>query len=171
MKTSSNTLKQKLILALFGSLTFTSAMATSEGYKVKKPIASHQEQQNDSKQQAESQKYHGVYYGVLPCNDCAGIMVTLSLKNRNNYLLVSQKAKNSAREYFEKGKYDWNEQTKIVTLSPFKKSQTRKYRINDDNTLTELSSKGVPLKATQKNTSYRLYQKEMDEKKALMHIR
>jgi len=156
MKILSTAIKLKLILILLGSLTFNQAMAVST---------------NDSKDQAESQKYHGVFYGVLPCKDCVGTKVTLSLKNRNNYLLVTQPAKNSAREYFEKGKYNWDEKTKIVTLSPRKKSVVRKYKINKNNTLTELSSKGIPLKATQKNTSYVLHQKEMEQKKTLMHIR
>jgi len=156
MKILSTTKKQKLILILLGSLTFNQAMAASA---------------NDSKDQTESQKYHGVFYGVLPCKDCVGTKVTLSLKNRNNYLLVTQPAKNSAREYFEKGKYNWDEKSKIVTLSPRKKSVTRKYQINKNNTITELSSKGIPLKANQKNTSYVLHQKETQQKKALMHIR
>jgi len=114
---------------------------------------------------------HGVYYAVLPCKNCAGTMVTLSLKNRNNYLLVTQQAKSSAREYFEKGKYTWDDESKLVTLTPRKKSTVKTYQINDNNTITQLSSKGIPLKANQKNTSYVFFQKEMKEKKQLMHIR
>ena len=154
MKIITSSLKQSLILLLLGSLAFNQAMAASEKDTVEKAKEIPQQHENHS-------KYHGVFYGVLPCKDCAGTKVTLSLKNRNNYLLVTQPAKNSAREYFEKGKYTWDDETQIVTLTSRKNSAIRKYQINVDKTLTELSPKGIPLKASQKNTSYALRQKEM----------
>ena len=40
----------------------------------------------------KSQIFRGVYYGYLPCDYCAGIKMTLSLKNKKNYLLVTQYA-------------------------------------------------------------------------------
>ena len=162
MKIITTSLKQNLILILLGSLTFNQVMAASEKDTVGKAKAIPQEHKNHS-------IYHGVFYGVHPCKDCPGTTVTLSLKNRNNYLLATQPAKNSAREYFEKGKYTWDDETQIVTLTSRKNSAIRKFQINDEKTLTELSAKGMPLKASQKNTSYVLRQKEMGPKKALMH--
>ena len=91
----------------------------------------------------KSQEFHGVFYGFLPCNDCNGIKTTLSLKQKNNYLLVTQSAKDSSREYYEKGKYSWNDETQTVILTPNKKSETRQYHIEDDGTLVQLSSGGA----------------------------
>ena len=91
----------------------------------------------------KSQEFHGVFYGFLPCNDCNGIKTTLSLKQKNNYLLVTQPARDSSREYYEKGKYSWNDETQTVTLTPNKKSETRQYHIEDDGTLIQLSSGGA----------------------------
>ena len=162
MKKTTTSLKKNLILILLGALAFNQAMAASEKDTVEKATAIPQEHKNHA-------KYHGVFYGVLPCKDCVGTKTTLSLKNKNNYLIVTQPAKNSAREYYEKGKYTWDDETQIVTLTSRKNSAIRKYQINNESTLTELSPKGIPLKTSQKNTSYVLRQKEMVEKKALMH--
>ena len=161
MKIITTSLKQSLKIILLSSLAFNQAMAASEMDTVEKAKAIPQQHNNQS-------KYHGVFYGVHPCKDCPGTTVTLSLKNRNNYLLATQAAKNSAREYFEKGKYTWDDETQIVTLTSRKNSAIRKFQINDEKTLTELSAKGGPLKASQKNTSYVLRQKAMVQNKTLM---
>lgn len=90
----------------------------------------------------ESQKYHGVYYGYLPCKDCAGIKMTLSLKNKRNYLLVTQHAQASTREFYEKGKYTWDDKNHIVTLVNRNDSSVRKFRIKNDSALIQLTSEG-----------------------------
>lgn len=90
----------------------------------------------------KSLDFHGVFYGYLPCSDCNGIKTTLSLKQNNNYLIVTQYARESSREYFEKGKYDWNEETKSVILTSNKDSTIRKYNIEDEGTLIQLNNDG-----------------------------
>jgi uncharacterized lipoprotein NlpE involved in copper resistance len=97
----------------------------------------------------EKQKFRGVYYGYLPCEDCDGIKSTLSLKNKNNYLLVTQYAKTSTREYFEKGKYVWDDKLSRVTLTSRKDSSIRKYHIKDEGTLILLNSDGTAMKVDQ----------------------
>ena len=94
----------------------------------------------------KSQEYRGVYYGFLPCDDCLGVKMTLSLKNNTNYLLVTQYTKESAREYFEKGKYNWDDDSKTLVLTSNKDGSKRKYIIKDDNALVQLSSDGLPIK-------------------------
>ncbi|HCT98820.1 MAG TPA: copper resistance protein NlpE [Methylococcaceae bacterium] len=94
----------------------------------------------------KSQEYRGVYYGFLPCADCLGVKTTLSLKHNTNYLLVTQYTKESAREYFEKGKYDWNEETKTLVLTSNKDGSQRKYLIKDDNALIQVNSDGSQMK-------------------------
>jgi uncharacterized lipoprotein NlpE involved in copper resistance len=171
MKIVTMPLSQKLILILLSTLAFNQAyaasdMQTKQGAKVEQTKDHSKHQQHRS----ESQEYRGVFFGFVPCKDCEGIKTTLSLKNRNNYLLVTQVAKTSSREYFEKGKYNWDEKTNILTLTPRKKSEIRKYRINDEKTLVQLSSTGNPLKSNQKNTSYVLLKNKNVRKSATMHM-
>lgn len=97
----------------------------------------------------ESQKFRGVYYGYLPCKDCAGIKMTLSLKNKQNYLLVTQHAQASSREYYEKGKYTWDDKTGIVTLVSRKNGKIQKLRIKDAGALIMLSPDGEAMKGDQ----------------------
>ncbi|MBL6985969.1 MAG: copper resistance protein NlpE N-terminal domain-containing protein [Methylobacter sp.] len=91
----------------------------------------------------KSLEFHGVFYGYLPCEDCDGIKATLSLKQKNNYLLVTQPAKDSSKEFFEKGKYSWDDDKQIVILTPRKESTARQYYIENEGTLIQLNSDGM----------------------------
>jgi uncharacterized lipoprotein NlpE involved in copper resistance len=93
----------------------------------------------------KSLDFHGVFYGYLPCNGCNGIKTTLSLKQNNNYLLVTQPAKDSSREFYEKGKYTWDEETHSVVLTPRKEASPRQFLIKDEGTLVQLNSDGTPM--------------------------
>jgi len=93
----------------------------------------------------KSSDFHGVFYGFLPCDDCNGIKVTLSLKQKNNYLMVTQLAKESTREFYEKGKYTWDEENQTVVLTPRNQSIPRHYRIKDEGTLVQLDNGGRPI--------------------------
>lgn len=98
---------------------------------------------------SKTQKFRGIYYGYLPCETCAGIKMTLSLKNKSNYLLVTQYAQSSNREYFEKGKYIWNSKTDLVTLTAKKDKKVRKLIIKDEGSLIVLSPEGTQMKGDQ----------------------
>jgi uncharacterized lipoprotein NlpE involved in copper resistance len=91
----------------------------------------------------DSQKFRGVFYGYIPCNDCKGIKTTLSLKQNNNYLLVTQPARDSSREFYEKGKYYWNDENQTLVLTPNKEGEARRYHIEDEGTLIQLDSEGL----------------------------
>ena len=93
----------------------------------------------------KSLEFHGIFYGYLPCNDCNGIKTTLSLKQNNNYLLVTQPARDSSREFYEKGKYSWNEENHTVILTPRQESNPRHYLIKDEGTLIQLNSDGTEM--------------------------
>lgn len=97
--------------------------------------------------------FRGVFYGYLPCKqkDCDGIKTTLSLKQKNNYLLVTQYAKASTREYYEKGKYAWDEDSHILTLTPRKQAAKRQFRIQDEATLIQLNGDGTPIAGNPKD--------------------
>lgn len=170
MKIIPISLKQALTLVFLSPLAFTQAIAAPEMDVMGKTKVIPQKHQGHSKNLAKKQQYHGVFYGFLPCKDCEGTKTTLSLKNRNNYLLVTQPSKASAREYFEKGKYIWDAKSKTVTLTSRKDSTIRKYRITDEETLTQLSSKGTSLKTSQKNTSYLLHKRDMKRTNRAGHM-
>ena len=97
----------------------------------------------------EKQKFRGIFFGYLPCDHCAGIKMTLSLKDKNNYLLVTQYAQASNREFYEKGKYNWDEKSRTVTLTSRKDSKVQKLQIKNADTLIMLSPEGKPMKGDQ----------------------
>ncbi len=113
MRALNKQFKHNLALLLFSSVfSAMPAMAATdleaqEGF-VRAIAKSHQKETDHSAHENppdKSLEFHGVFYGFLPCNDCTGIKTTLSLKQKNNYLLVTQYAKESSREFYEKGKY------------------------------------------------------------------
>ncbi len=139
------TLSLKLTLTSLGFLTI-----------ILNPALADPDNQADKRQQ-----FRGVYYGVLPCRGCPGIVATLSLKNKKNYLLVTQKSKESTREFYEKGKYDWDETSGLVTLTSRKDSSIRKLRIKNDETLIMLSFDGIDMKNNPKK--FTLTKREQQE--------
>lgn len=155
MQTLKKQLKQKLTLISFGILLLAlhPAMAKTDQEDQEKllraRVMSKQESTDHSAHVApidKSQEFHGVFYGYLPCDDCNGIKTTLSLKQKNNYLLVTQPARESSREYYEKGKYSWNDETQTVVLTPNKESTTRQYHIENEGTLVQLNSDGARMR-------------------------
>ena len=145
MKSLTNSSKQKLTIILLSvlSVSFNPAMAKSD----KQTTGDHAKHVIPVD---ESQEFRGVYYGVLPCKDCPAIKATLSLKNKQNYLLVTQQAQTSSREYYEKGKYSWDDKSRIVTLVARKDSSIRKFRIKNEATLIMLTPEGEAMTGDQR---------------------
>ncbi|ASF46112.1 copper resistance protein NlpE [Methylovulum psychrotolerans] len=143
-------LKQKMALLCFGSLLLTQQVLAETDFASQQRLLEARVLNNEKKGDHSAHlkpvekalEFHGVFYGYLPCKDCDGIKATLALKQNNNYLLVTQPAKESSREYYEKGKYTWNEDTRIVVLTARKDASTRQYRIEDEGTLIQLNSDG-----------------------------
>ncbi len=145
-------LKYPLAFVLFSSLFVThSAIAetdlSAQESFLKARVKSHGKEGDHADHAApvdKAKQFHGVFYGFLPCNDCLGIKTTLSLKNNNNYLLVIQYTRESAREIFEKGKYVWNDETKTVQLMPRKPNvPAKRYHIENENSLIQLNEDGT----------------------------
>jgi ssDNA-binding Zn-finger/Zn-ribbon topoisomerase 1 len=104
---------------------------------------------NHLKPVEKSQEFHGVFYGFLPCKNCNGIKATLSLKQNNLYLLVTQPAQESSKELYEKGKYTWDDEKHNVTLTPRNDASIKQYYIKDEGTLIQLNDDGTPMKPDQ----------------------
>jgi hypothetical protein len=144
-----------LTLALCGALLFAANVARAESdmqiqERVLKARELTREQQTGHAAHVnpvdKNQEFHGVFYGFFPCSDCNGIKMTLSLKQNNNYLLVTQPARESSREFYEKGKYSWNDDTHTVVLTPRKQeAPPHQYFIKEQGTLIQLNEDGKPM--------------------------
>lgn len=149
MQVVKKSFKRKLPLILLSILALTSTtvlaatdLTAQENY-LRARVINHQHDAHVTPVE-KSKEFHGVFYGFLPCNDCNGIKVTLSLKQNNHYLLVTQPARESSREFFEKGKYDWNDETNTVTLTPRDGEVEKRYLIKDEGTIALLNDDGKP---------------------------
>jgi len=157
MQTLTKNLKQKLMLILcaFFTMAANPVMAKSDkqtmGDVQKARMALRGgDHAAHLKQLPEDERFKGVYFGYLPCDHCAGIKHTLSLKNRHNYLLVTQYAQASNKEFYEKGKYTWNKSKQLVTLVARKDKKISYYRIKDGgDSLIKLDDEGRKMKGNQ----------------------
>ncbi len=123
------------ILAISSHSVFALTDQEAQEKFLKARVESHQDAIDHSAHHAEkdsSQEFHGVFYGFIPCKDCNGIKTTLSLKQNNNYLLVTQPARESSREFYEKGKYVWDDENHTVTLTPKNDAVSHAYFIKDE---------------------------------------
>jgi NlpE N-terminal domain len=143
-------LKKQVIVLLGGGLlaTLNLGWAESDVQMYEQALRAREMKQHanhaDMDAPENGAEFRGVYYGFLPCSDCDGLKMTLSLKQSNNYLLVSQYARASSREDYEKGKYSWDEQARKVVLTPRNKSlAVRQFHIEDDATLIQLNADGA----------------------------
>jgi hypothetical protein len=146
-----NQSKLNLALLLFSSLLVAMPVMAGTDFEAQQSFAklrANDDQVTDHTAHAnpvdKNQEFHGVFYGFLPCSDCTGIKATLSLKQNNNYLLVTQSAKESSREFYEKGKYSWNDKDNTVVLTPSKGGEnTRYYHIENEGKLIQLNDDGT----------------------------
>ncbi len=137
-----------LISALFS--TYSSVMAetdfASQERLLRARVKNYEQKTDHSAHLKPVEKhleFHGVFYGYLPCTDCNGIKATLSLKQNNNYLLVTQPAKESSKEFYEKGKYTWDDDNQIVVLTSRKDGLKRQYYIENDGALVQMNNDGM----------------------------
>ncbi|WP_347985977.1 copper resistance protein NlpE [Methylomonas sp. AM2-LC] len=163
MQTSNNKIIKNMTLILIGALLplMNTAWAESDMKLQEKALMARElsrkqaagiTDHSEHMQEADvSTNYRGVFFGYLPCKekDCDGLKMTLSLKQKSNYLLVSQYAKASSREYFDKGKYIWDDETHTLSLTSNKDDLKRKFIIKDEGTLTLLNSDGKPMPGDQ----------------------
>jgi hypothetical protein len=154
MKALTSTPKQKLALILITvfSTAFNPAIAQSDKQMMSDVQKARRALRGGTelKQLPEDERFKGVYFGYLPCDYCAGIKHTLSLKNRHNYLLVTQYAQASNKEFYEKGKYTWDKSKQLVTLVARKDKKITYFRIkNNGDSLIKLDDNGRKMKGNQ----------------------
>lgn len=92
----------------------------------------------DTHNAKNSLDYVGEYEGVIPCADCPGIKIHITLKNNEEYKLVySYQDRDGV--YTEEGKFSWDKSGSKITLE--KSDSFNKYFVGE-NTLTMLDTKG-----------------------------
>lgn len=160
MQTLNKTIKTNATLILLGGLlsTLNCAWAESDKQLQEKTLKAREMMNHQGMDHAEhmgggenTNGFRGVFYGYLPCKEegCDGFKMTLSLKQRDNYLLVTQYAKASSREYYDKGKYAWDDNTHLLTLTSNKDGSKRLFTIKDEGTLIHLNNDGLPMTGDQ----------------------
>lgn len=147
MRASTKQLKYILFASLLSAVPAMAATDFEAQQSYLKALAKNHQKEADHAAHENhidrSLEFRGVFYGFLPCNDCTGIKATLSLKQNNNYLLVTQYAKESTKEFYEKGKYSWDDDNRTVVLTPSKGGTvTRHYHIENEGTLIQLNDDG-----------------------------
>jgi copper homeostasis protein (lipoprotein) len=164
MQTLKKQKKTYLAVIIFSSLlsALTPALANSDKAMQDKllrqrEVLQHGEHAGHVAEANKGPDFKGVYYGYFPCKeeDCSGIKMTLSLKRNNNYLLVTQPAKPSSREFYEKGKFTWNDNTLTVVLDPKDDIPGKQYRIVDEATLIQLNADGSAMAGDQDDFTLR----------------
>jgi hypothetical protein len=154
------TITKKTMFMLVSASVFASASVWAESdmqlqeKALKARELSHHQGMDHAAHEAEGDEtggFRGVFFGYFPCpeKDCDGLKITLSLKQKNNYLLTSQLAKASSREYYEKGKFNWDEGKHILSLTPSKNGEARQFSIKSDSTLVQISNDGKPMPGNQ----------------------
>jgi copper homeostasis protein (lipoprotein) len=116
-------------------------------------------QDKDAHHAQEDIDWPGIYLGFTPCGDCAGVKTTLALNKNHNYVLMTQFIGKSDREFVEKGKYTWDNSSKIITLTPRKNATIHQYVVSE-NKLTQLDTDGKPFTGEQAKR-YVLHRKDV----------
>lgn len=161
MQTLTRKIKKNVALIVVGVLlpSFNAVWAESDKQLQEKTLKAREMLRNEAMDHSahtqstdRSEGFRGIFYGYLPCPqpDCDGFKMTLSLKQKNNYLLVSQYARESSREHYDKGKYNWDDKTHLLTLTSNKEGAAKRlFSIKDAGTLIHLQTNGQPMPGDQ----------------------
>ena len=98
------------------------------------------EELSDGHRTQHSLDWTGKYSGVIPCADCAGIELKISLMKEGVFLKSSVYLGKSDKAVIEKGRIEWHEQGSAITLIP-EDGEASIYRIGESH-LQKLDSQG-----------------------------
>lgn len=113
-------MKKKLLLVLGASL-FLAACNDPKKDEVVTPAEVEQNTQTEFEQEHTAQNsldWAGIYKGELPCADCSGINVELTLEDNGQYLYKQTylDTRDGDQTFDEKGSFTWNNKGQVVTL-------------------------------------------------------
>lgn len=114
-------MKKRLVLVLGAALLLTAC--GEEAAKMDSVTPATIEQNSESEIDKEhaanvALDYAGDYKGQIPCADCSGIDVELTLSADNNYIyqMTYLDVKGKDETTTEKGRFTWNKAGQVVTL-------------------------------------------------------
>ena len=130
-----------MAIGLFGCQTQNST-SLSPAKEMKDPDGAHTSQ--------NSLDWEGTYRGVLPCSDCTGIQSTITLKKDGTFVLKTKYLGKSDSVFEDSGKFSWNEQGNVVTLTPALKGSPTQYFVGEGH-LNQLDAKGTEASGARAN--------------------
>ena len=71
--------------------------------------------------------YYGTYTGVLPCNGCMGIRITLRLSPPDVYEKTMRRLETDNERFYAKGNFFWDEGGNVIILD-----DNSRYRVKKD---------------------------------------
>jgi copper homeostasis protein (lipoprotein) len=84
--------------------------------------------------------WDGIYRGTIPCADCEGIKTTLYINRNLTYKLVQEYLGKAENPFEYTGKFKWNREGNIITLSGLK-DMPDQYQVGED-IVTQLDMSG-----------------------------
>jgi heat shock protein HslJ len=85
--------------------------------------------------------WDGIYRGVMPCTDCQGIQTTILLNKDLGYTLKRKYLGKSDSVFENAGKFAWNNEGNIITLSDAGGGQSLRYLVGE-NVLMQVDQNG-----------------------------
>jgi uncharacterized lipoprotein NlpE involved in copper resistance len=133
MQTCKQKIKKTLVFSLFITVfsAYSPVFAETVGANVKD---THEHAQTNA-------EWPGIYIGFLPCADCVGVKTTLALNKNNSYILITQNAGKSDREYVQKGKFAAGAIANTIVLTA-KDGSTSHHYLAEGDKLVQLDSQG-----------------------------
>ncbi|HTN20363.1 MAG TPA: copper resistance protein NlpE N-terminal domain-containing protein [Pelobium sp.] len=89
--------------------------------------------------------WQGVYTGVTPCADCAGIQTILRIDTNNNYQLETSYLGKTTKPFVQKGTFSWDKSGGRIKLDNSGEASSPHYYLVGENQLIQLNSDGKPV--------------------------
>ena len=83
---------------------------------IKKAISQPTSTANDNHNSANTLDWEGTYKGTIPCADCAGIDIEITLNKEQEYVLKTNYLGKNEDTVEEKGRFTWNKAGNTLTL-------------------------------------------------------
>lgn len=136
-------------------------------FSLQAAVAAESAHEADGHHSQRATEWPGVYNGFIPCADCIGVKMSLALNANNTYILLTQYVGRSPKDFVEKGKFTWTENSNKITLMPRDGSEAKQYLVGD-NVLVVLDGNGNQYTG-KKADSYVLRRTDLSAKSAPKH--
>ncbi len=126
---------KKVILYISITLFLFSFSCNSQNKNLKKQQALAQKYANTTRNKID---WEGTYRGMLPCADCEGIQIELSIFKKGNYELIKRYDGKSTDIIAEKGNFRWLPNGNAITLYSGNNSSEYTHFLVEENQLIKL---------------------------------